>query len=194
MTKWYSKKLIYCHCFSFWRHTSLDKYNFCPCRTITGLFSTLKIARACFCCVCLISLTAMSKHRSWGGGEHIYIYISHTWTFKLRTPFTNGPNHGHVLKARDGSFVLRLAWTCNGSMGGHLWYSYENSNLLCVVRINLTPPKFNIAPENDGWKMNFLLGPGLFSGVMLVSGRVKLQTKWRAFCATSCLPLVQTSC
>ena len=77
MTKWYSKKLIYCHCFSFWRHNvyqpSLDTYNFCLCRTITGLFSTLKIARACFCCVCLISLTAMSKHRSWGGGEHIYV-------------------------------------------------------------------------------------------------------------------------
>ena len=79
MTKWYSKNLIHCHCFSFWRHNvyqpSLDKYNFCPCRTITGLFSTLKIARACFCCVCLISLTAMSKHRSWGGAS-IYIYIT----------------------------------------------------------------------------------------------------------------------
>ena len=80
MTKWYSKKLFYCHWFSFWRHNvyqpSLDKYNSCLCRTVTGLFSTLEIARTCFCCVCLISLTAMSKHGSWGGGRaYIYIYM-----------------------------------------------------------------------------------------------------------------------
>ena len=35
----------------------------------------------------------------------------------------------------------------------------------------VTLPETNIAPEN-GWKMYFLLGPGLFSGAMLVSGSV----------------------
>ena len=89
MTKWYAKKLIYCHCFSFWRQLfnfyqpSLDKYNTCLCRTITALFSTFKIARTCFCCVCIISLTAMSKHRSWGGASYIYIYIRSPYLFRL---------------------------------------------------------------------------------------------------------------
>ena len=33
---------------------------------------------------------------------------------------------------------------------------------------NNTPPKFNIAPENDGWKITFLLG------WLIVRGYVKL--------------------
>ena len=81
--------------FSFWRQLymfyqpSLDKYNSCLCRTITGkFFWTLKIARTCFCCP--ISLITMWKRRFWGGGEHIYIcdmYIlsrvySDRYTFK----------------------------------------------------------------------------------------------------------------
>ena len=94
MTKWYAKKLIYCHCFSFWRQLfnfyqpSLDKYNTCLCRTITALFSTFKIARTCFCCVCIISLTAMSKHRSWGGGR-AYIYIQYIMRIIILVTFTN---------------------------------------------------------------------------------------------------------
>ena len=43
-------------------------------RTITGFLLTLKIARTCFCCVCLVSLTAISKHR-FGGGASICINI-----------------------------------------------------------------------------------------------------------------------
>ena len=36
-------------------------------------------------------------------------------------------------------------------------------------------PETNESPlEINGWKMNFLLGPGLFSGDMLVSGRVSV--------------------
>ena len=69
--------------FSFWRQLymfyqpSLDKYNSCLCRTITGIFFwTLKIARTCFCCP--ISLITMWKRRFWGGGEHIYI---HTYVY-----------------------------------------------------------------------------------------------------------------
>ena len=70
MTKWYSKKnhLFY--------QPSLDKYNSCLCRTITGIFSTRKIARTCFCCP--ISLITMWKRRFFfggGGGASIYIYI-----------------------------------------------------------------------------------------------------------------------
>ena len=59
--------------FSFWRqlyifyHPSLDKYNSCLCRTITGIFSTRKIARTCFCCP--ISLITRWKHRFCGGGR-----------------------------------------------------------------------------------------------------------------------------
>ncbi len=66
---------------------SLDKSNSCLCRTITGLFSTLKIARTCFCCVCLISLTAMSRHRSWGGRAFNYIHISNFWALSYFSPW-----------------------------------------------------------------------------------------------------------
>ena len=40
-----------------------------------------------------------------------------------------------------------------------------------INQLMVTLPETNIAPEN-GWKMYFLLGPGLFSGAMLVSGSV----------------------
>ena len=51
---------------------SLDKYNSCLCRNITGIFSTLKIARTCFCCP--ISLITMWKHRFFfGGGASIFL-------------------------------------------------------------------------------------------------------------------------
>ena len=81
MTNSYSKKTIYCHVLLLktWQlyifyQPSLDKYNSCLCRTITGIFSTLKIARTCFCCP--ISLITMWKHRFFlgGGGASIYIY------------------------------------------------------------------------------------------------------------------------
>ena len=69
--------------FSFWRQLyifyqpSLDKYISCLCRTITGIFSTRKIARTCFCCP--ISLITRWKHRFffWGVGRaYIYIHIN----------------------------------------------------------------------------------------------------------------------
>ena len=44
------------------------------------------------------------------------------------------------------------------------------------LKLILHPGSLTLPLKNDGWnrKMNFLLGPGLFSGVMLVSGKVKL--------------------
>ena len=61
------------------------------------------------------------------------IHRSATLGFTFRTPFTNELNHGHVLKAKGGSFVLRLAWTCDGSMGCHS----SNSNLCYVDKIDI---------------------------------------------------------
>ena len=85
MTKWYSKKT---HLFY---QPSLGKYNSCLCRTITGIFSTRKIARTCFCCP--ISIITMWKRRFWGGGASIYIYIcmyiftDSTFCYKKIPPF-----------------------------------------------------------------------------------------------------------
>ena len=124
MTKWCSKNLIYCHCFPFWRHNvyqpSLDKYNSCLCRTITAIFSTLKIARTCFCCVCLICLTAMSKHRSWGGGAsiYIYIYIRYTYVFLLSaasfTPSFTQPSTADQTSQHHQPWRPLYSWRCKG--------------------------------------------------------------------------------
>ena len=58
----------------------------------------------------------------------------------------------------------------NGSFG-QCWFCW------CVIffdGIPITPPKTNIAPENDGWNTIVSFLDGLFSGAMLVSGRVCL--------------------
>ena len=46
----------------------------------------------------------------------------------------------------------------------------DAQNLSKSVIIEHTLPKTNSSPlTNAGWKMSFLLGPGLFSGAMFVS-------------------------
>ena len=107
--------------FSFWRQLyifyqpSLDKYNSCLCRTITGIFSTLKIARTCFCCP--ISLITMWKHRFWGGRAYIYILVWYVlWIYALdHWPLPTTPPWDHALTGlrmhNDPSHPSTLPWT-----------------------------------------------------------------------------------
>ena len=36
--------------------------------------------------------------------------------------------------------------------------------------MKFTPPKFNIAPEDDGWEMSFILGLSIFRGYVKFQG------------------------
>ena len=68
--------------------------------------------------------------------------------------------------------ILRLRFPVSENDTSEMLVFNQSSCLFTREVVCYTPPKFNIAPEKDGWKTTFLLGWPIFRGELLVLGRV----------------------
>ena len=111
-------------------------------------------------------------------GVVINAAVGFTWPlsgFRVESRMTI-PNISTLDPGKFGLYALiMLKYTSSVSKHGTRLLQRETK---CQQRLqqlqNYTPWNLHIAPQTDGWKVNFLLGPGLFSRVnlLLVSGWV----------------------
>ena len=59
-------------------------------------------------------------------------------------------------------------------------YAFASTLLLFIYNCLVTPPKFNIAPENGGWKTTFLLGRSLFRGYVKLREGTSMFSPWNS--------------
>ena len=91
-----------------------------------------------------------------------------------RTPKTETPRY--VAAHRHGAAV-RVARPLRGpswkEASVHGWY--RHNMIFQKVQDTLSETNSEFTPEVDGWNISFLFWDGLFLGVMLVLGRIKLK-------------------
>ena len=142
MTTWYSKKLIYCHCFSFWRHNVYQPSQHLKLHAHVSVVFVLSPSPQC-------------QNIGLGGGAYIFVSswcslsttciftLAATQSFPCRNPATTGfPNITPCMSPKAGPSSAKSAslqrW--RSELAARLLGDWEFSKWV-FPKIGGTPPK-----------------------------------------------------